>query len=736
MKKIFCIIGLLFVVSGLMAQTKEQADQLREQLKANPKEDTTRVRKLTRLSTLSADIDEKERAAREAAVLSKKINDDKGLPKALLALADALTLRDSITVTDKLLDAVDSFGKATDNYELRAQAAFKRTNIRLTPDATDALKYNLQAVSYAEKGNNPASLAYIQYCAALLYMSSFGNYPKALEFFLAAEKTAENARDKTNLVFVWSGLSDLYERIGEHDKAYSYIRKAYESHTDTTDIDLTVGLQNTLAKSYEAKNRIPEALALFKKNINLAYDPYTIGYAESCAAADYVELDSLAPAFQYAFSALKKMSALKDTVLLSWVHYVLAKAYLEKNNTDSALYFATKGLDEAKKTDQLETGRDNAELLAQIYQKKNDYKNAYTYRDLFITYRDSITGTEVKNRAAVLGYNNELEKKETRITTLSRQQKLQQNFLISLSAALLLIIVTAIALLRNNRQKRLALEELKQTQAQLIQSEKMASLGELTAGIAHEIQNPLNFVNNFSEVNGELISELKSELATGNLQFATEIADDIQQNLEKVTHHGKRADAIVKGMLEHSRQSSGQKQLTDVNALADEYLKLAYHGMRAKDKEFNAIPVAVGMKTDFDNGIGKINVVPQDIGRVLLNLYNNAFYAVTAKASRIYNHSPGNEVMAEDKYEPLITVSTKRSNRNIEIKVADNGIGIPQDIVNKIFQPFFTTKPTGQGTGLGLSLAYDIVKAHGGEIKVETSENKGAAFIIQLPLQA
>ena len=260
-------------------------------------------------------------------------------------------------------------------------------------------------------------------------------------------------------------------------------------------------------------------------------------------------------------------------------------------------------------------------------------------------------------------------------------------------------------------------EKLKSTQAQLIQSEKMASLGELTAGIAHEIQNPLNFVNNFSEVNTELIDELKSELATGNMQSANEIADDIKENSEKINHHGKRADAIVKGMLQHSRSSSGQKEPTDINALCDEYLRLAYHGLRAKNKSFNAT-----MKTDFDETIGNINIIPQDMGRVILNLITNAFYAVMEKKKE-----------QPEAYEPSVNVSTKKVKDRIEIRVADNGKGIPQNIIDKIFQPFFTTKPTGQGTGLGLSLSYDIVKAHGGELKVETKENEGSVFIIQLP---
>jgi len=299
---------------------------------------------------------------------------------------------------------------------------------------------------------------------------------------------------------------------------------------------------------------------------------------------------------------------------------------------------------------------------------------------------------------------------------------------------LLLAIIFAIyrmqrqRIIRNERQKtqmkeltqakeiEKAYHELRSTQAQLIQSEKMASLGELTAGIAHEIQNPLNFVNNFSEVSHELIDEMKTELDEGDTDEAKIIASDIKQNLEKILHHGKRADAIVKGMLQHSRSSSGIKEPTDINALADEYLRLAYHGLRAKDKNFNAT-----MQTDFDESIGPINIIPQDIGRVILNLITNAFYAVTEKKKQL-----------DDAYEPTVLVSTKKIANRIEIKVKDNGNGIPQKVLDKIFQPFFTTKPTGQGTGLGLSLSYDIVKAHGGEIKVNTKEGEGTEFFVLL----
>ena len=264
-----------------------------------------------------------------------------------------------------------------------------------------------------------------------------------------------------------------------------------------------------------------------------------------------------------------------------------------------------------------------------------------------------------------------------------------------------------------------SLKDLKETQKQLIQREKMASLGELTAGIAHEIENPLNFVNNFSEVNTELIAEMIDEIDKNNIAEVKIIADTIAENELKINHHGKRADAIVKGMLQHSGTSTGVSVPTDINAMAEEYLRLGYHGLRAKDKSFNAV-----MQTDFDNTLGKIKIIPQDISRVLLNLYNNAFYAVAEKNTSI------KPIAA---YQPTVSVSTKKLSDSIELTVTDNGNGIPHKVLDKIFQPFFTTKPTGQGTGLGLSLSYDIIKAHGGEIKVETKEGEYTKFIVLLP---
>ena len=330
--------------------------------------------------------------------------------------------------------------------------------------------------------------------------------------------------------------------------------------------------------------------------------------------------------------------------------------------------------------------------------------------------QDTHIGEEQK---AVLGKAIRSADKDLEIALfkLDRTEKVKRTTAILLEETIEELELKRKAIEQSNEALQHSLEELKAAQKQLIQSEKMASLGELTAGIAHKIQNPLNFVNNFSDVSSELIDEMNAELDKGDIEEARLIAQDIKSNLEKINHHGKRADAIVKGMLQHSRKSEGTKEPTGINALCDEYLRLAYHGLRAKDKTFNA-----GIKTDFDKSIGKINIVPQDMGRVIMNLLTNAFYAVNEKK------------LAGLTYQPVVSISTKRSGDHIEIKVSDNGNGIPQNIINKIFQPFFTTKPTGQGTGLGLSLAYDIVKAHGDKLFVETTEGKGSEFIIQLPI--
>jgi two-component system, NtrC family, sensor kinase len=434
-------------------------------------------------------------------------------------------------------------------------------------------------------------------------------------------------------------------------------------------------------------------------------------------------------------------SALRDNNLsaLSHSEYALSKYYMAERNMDSSLRYARKALQTqlsiASQARDYTIG-DVYENLFLCYKLLKKFDSAYKYQGLTLIAKDSINQAKIKSLAEFqnLEFREQLRLQEVEKQRVAYQVKIRTYLLL---AGIIVFIVITFLLYTNNRNRKKAnalllrqkeeigrqkqnveeaLTELKTTQAQLIQSEKMASLGELTAGIAHEIQNPLNFMNNFSEVNKELIEEMKQELIEGNVPAATAIANNIQQNEDKINHHGKRADAIVKGMLQHSQSSTGKKEPTDINALADEYLRLAYHGYRAREKSFNTV-----MKTNYDESIGKINIIPQDMGRVLLNLYNNAFYAVSDRKKQL-----------PEGYEPAVSVNTKKINGKIEIRIMDNGNGIPQKVVDKIFQPFFTTKPTGQGTGLGLSMSYDIIKAHGGEIKVDTKEGEGTEFIIQL----
>ncbi|MBP9924769.1 MAG: GHKL domain-containing protein [Cyclobacteriaceae bacterium] len=362
-----------------------------------------------------------------------------------------------------------------------------------------------------------------------------------------------------------------------------------------------------------------------------------------------------------------------------------------------------------------------------LFRLQNNIDSAFFYQNYAQVMTDSLYGPQKFKQLQLLMMD---EQQRQQVALQEKEGSTNRIKFAALFSALGFSLLFAFILIRNNSNKQKAnnllkeqkekieetLSVLKATQSQLIQSEKMASLGELTAGIAHEIQNPLNFVNNFSEVNSELMEEIVQEAVKGNLEEVKTIARDVKENEEKINFHGKRASDIVKGMLQHSRGSSGKKELTDINNLCDEYLRLSYHGYRAKDKSFSA-----KYATDFDTSLPKLSVVPQDIGRVVLNLINNAFYAVSEKTK-----------LQAAGYEPQVVVTTKENGDKILISVKDNGNGIPQNIVDKIFQPFFTTKPTGQGTGLGLSLSYDIVKAHGGELKVETKEGEGSTFIIEL----
>ncbi len=622
------------------------------------------------------------------------------------------------------------------------------------------------ALKYAEEGlqiarRNQMKLAEANTSGVLAYQLSIkGKYAESLKLFLEAFAIAEDPEiEKRNdwqllkdyslryqRLNVLSSLHNLFiglmERIKNTDKQLFHAKEAIRTAEESDNKYRLMVANNATGKIYARLGKLDSALLFTSRAENLGreindkifycYIPLDLGHIHFRKGNKDIALS-------YYHSGIALAREQKFLSALTRGYLRLSNYYLDENEKDSALHYAK--LFEQTYISQGKVDREDQDIgvvyekLHQSYLLRGQKDSTLKYARLAIIAKDSISNDRLQNMAA---FQKTLMDEQIRLQNIEKEKKQYQNKIriYFLAGGLTLILLVALMLLRNNRQKHKAnlilqeqkdkventLQKLKSTQSQLIQSEKMASLGELTAGIAHEIQNPLNFVNNFSEVNDELLKELKAEAEKGNLEEVKAIAKDIEFNSEKINHHGKRADAIVKGMLQHSRSSNGVKEPTDINALADEYLRLSYHGLRAKDKSFNA-----DIKTDFDNNIGKVNIIPQDIGRVILNLINNAFYAVDEKKKSSYVKAP------EDNYEPTVSVSTKKINGKVEIKVSDNGNGIPQKVLDKIFQPFFTTKPTGQGTGLGLSLSYDIVKAHGGELKVETKEGEGAEFIIELP---
>ncbi|MDB5278357.1 MAG: hypothetical protein JWR61_3312 [Ferruginibacter sp.] len=521
-----------------------------------------------------------------------------------------------------------------------------------------------------------------QHLAIVNYFT--GEYAKSLQLHQIVHQLNNQLQDDAMMSLSWMNSGEAYRGQGNLDSAESAFNRSI-IYSDRSGHKKYKGLTYwNLGKVYEQRNKPKEAKEFYRRSIKS-------------------NIESESPDFE------------------GMAYQSLADISQSDGNADSLFYFSRKALNIYHHiNDTLGLIAANSSLSS-AFDRVHQMDSAYQYLKKAIALKNGLNKEERIKSFQVAGVSEQLkleEQKAEQLRTISRIRTY------SFIAGIILLIFIAAMLYRNSRRQRRdkikieqAYAELKSTQQQLIQSEKMASLGELTAGIAHEIQNPLNFVNNFSEVSNELIDEMNEELNKGDIEEAKIISSDIKQNLEKINHHGKRADAIVKGMLQHSQSSSGKKESTNINKLADEYLRLAYHGIRAKDNSFNAT-----LKTDFDETIGHINMIPQDIGRVLLNLLNNAFYAVDQKKKS-----------GIEGYEPTVSISTKKLADKVEIKVTDNGNGIPQKIVDKIFQPFFTTKPTGQGTGLGLSLSYDIIKAHRGEIKMNNKENDGTIFTILLP---
>ncbi len=628
-------------------------------------------------------------------------------------------------------DLLSYIFKRAGNYPQGLQSSLNAIKIAENP-ATEKNIWRLEKFSI-KKDPHEARLRVLgnaTHDLGLIYKMT-GNNEKKLSSFLQAEKIGKSINDPVILSLEYMNLGDHYFAAKKPDSALAYEQQAL-SLVEQSGFSLYLGLiYSYLGDIYAAKGYADSARKYFSRSIAVNKNKGNNSYlAEACVKmADF----------------LKAM-----------------------NETDSALCYARVGLYYFTLNGE-PAGRLSAlKSLASIFRQQKKIDSAFEYQQSAIAISDSLVSVDKIKQFENIGFDQQLKLQELEKAGIAIQNRNRTYVFISGIAILLLI---GFLLYRNNSQKQKAnavlektLKDLKSTQAQLIQSEKMASLGELTAGIAHEIQNPLNFVNNFSEVSEELVVEAEALLAGHggqgsrreageNSPLVAELLTDIKQNLEKINHHGKRADAIVKGMLQHSRSTSGNKELTDINALVDEYTKLAFHAYRGKDSSFE-----VKLETHFDPSIPEIQVAPQEIGRVLLNVLNNAFYAVSEKEKEREREKEkyrekqkqkteirsdvmhdvagtGESTFANataDKYQPHVSVSTKKNGNQVEITVKDNGNGIPEKIVEKVFQPFFTTKPTGQGTGLGLSLSYDIIKAHHGEIKIESGKGEGAEFIILL----
>ena len=676
MKNKICILLFLLGINTLNAQQQQPITEKSKAIILLQNGDTTEVNAWASLASLETRFDSAVMYAKKGLLLAQKIKYKKGEADCFLEYALA--------------------------------------NYGHTFNFIQVVKYTLSALGIYQEIKNTTGIASAHLILQGNYRQIF-DYRNALEHGLLGEQIAETNNVKGVFVFPGHRLAPLflaeigqtYLLLNKLDSAYLYTQKSIDQNElfNGAKWGFPIYLLGTI-QAMQGKYEV----AL--KNYNLA-----------------IELSIKNGFFHDTLQVLGGMSTL----------------YKLKKQQDSAIYFAKIITQSNNPELDLKTLLEALSNLSEAYKVKGDKDSTLKYMELFHALKDSIFSKDKDREIQNLTFNERLKQQDI-LSAQAKYKSKVQSFI--LFAGLFIMLLIAGILWRNNRHRKSAyillqkqkretdfqklkvdqaFDELKSTQSQLIQSEKMASLGELTAGIAHEIQNPLNFVNNFSEVNKELLIEMKNEMDKGNIEDAKEIANDIIANEEKINHHGKRADAIVKGMLQHRRSNNGAKEPTNINALADEYLRLSYHGLRAKDKSFNAT-----MKTDFDESIGSINIIPQDIGRVILNLITNAFYAVDEKKKAINQGLPTFERLVT-LYEPTVSVSTKKVGNTIEIKVADNGNGIPQNIADKIFQPFFTTKPTGQGTGLGLSLSYDIIKANGGEIKVESKENEGAEFVIQLP---
>ena len=706
----------LFIVSILFSSLCLAQDKTGDSLKlvlSQSKQDTNKVNTLIALSTLYRNSSPEALITygTQARELAAKLQFVKGEAYALKYIGIYYyNQAKNVETLDNWLRSLDLFKSI--NYKIGISNILSNIGALYDRQADDAkaLEYALQSLSISEELGDKLRTATALQNIGNTYSRKKATQSKALQYLLRALPLSEELKDQAAIVTISTNLGEVYINMGKIDSALYYLKKGLAVSQNSEAVTTTYILNN-IGKAYSKNGNY---------DVAVKYQLASVALAKKLKASSDIG---------------KSLLGLGDT-------------YFAKGETGASLEAykqAEKLLIDADAKDDL---KETYTGLTKTYAKQGNYQKAFYYQSLFTQLKDTIFNIETYKNMSSLQFDFDLTKKQSQIELLTKDQALkelnlqrQKTTKNAFAVGFGLILIITFVIYHNSRQKHKTnkvleqtLTNLKSTQSQLIQSEKMASLGELTAGIAHEIQNPLNFVNNFSELNSELITEMKEEIDKGNFDDVKAIANDIEVNEQKINHHGKRADAIVKGMLQHSQSNSGVKEPTDINALTDEYLRLTYHGLIAKDKNFNAT-----MITEYDASIDKINVIQQSIGKVIFNLISNAFYAVNEKKKEQGENLPAGQTG----YEPTVSVITKKlvappgqpqRVKGIQVIVKDNGNGIPQKITAKIFQPFFTTKPTGQGTGLGLSLSYDIIKAHGGELKVETAEGQGATFIIELPL--
>jgi two-component system NtrC family sensor kinase len=711
-----CWLILLFAFGlrpDLLKAQPRTADSLQAVLQANTRPDTTRVRRLQALSAalFMDDAPQSTAVLEQALALSRQLHDSVGMGQELLGMGTRYRRR-------------AAYGRAR-QYTQEAQTLFTKRrdmvglantflqwslieNEQANPAA--ALRAALRGLPYAEKSHNLKIVNRTRVAIGGVYLQ-LDNYQDALAVLLPIFRNPAAVGDEYMIASALNLVGNCYRKLNDQPRALRYLRRSVKLNRKTGDVLNALSDEIKLSELYAGQGQLPQAL-------------------------------------YYATLARAEAKATKDVYNLPPAELAVARIYLLQGRTDSAVALAKHAFALSQQSRSNESLRTGSDILAQAYARRGDFAQAYRYQRLWVAYKDSVAGIETQRKTSALRYGYELDRKQDQIALLTQRQQLQEQkatqqrqemrgLLAGLAALLLLAGLLARNIFLKQRANRVlnekneqiahqrdrldqALTKLKVAQSQLVQSEKMVALAALTAGVAHEIQNPLNFVNNFSEVSLEMLAELEEERQkpTRDPELEASLLDDLKQNLLKINQHGGRAAGIVRGMLEHAHADPGQRQAVDLNDLAQNYLRLAYHSLQNTHPDFT-----VARTLDLDPALGALHVVPQELGRVLLNLFTNAFYAVHQKAT-----------LLGTAYTPSVRVRTRRVSGGVELHVRDNGPGIAPIVLDKIFDPFFTTKPPGEGTGLGLWLSYDIITSgYDGTLTVRSEEGAFTEFVVTLP---